>query len=85
MLGEGFSLHLGLDGGNAGAYVAVGELPAVAGSDYLVTARVRTAGLEHAAARLRCYFLDQEGRVLDGSVHQSARLRTGRGRGTGWT
>ena len=74
--GEGFSLHLGIDSGNAGAYVAVGELAAAPGSDYLVTARVRTTGLQHAAARLRCYFVDREGRVLSESLRQSPRLNT---------
>ena len=49
--------------------------------DYLVTARVRSAKLEHAGARLRGYFLDREGRIIDGSVQQSPRLVSN----DGWT
>ena len=37
--------YLGVNGGNAGAYLEVGTLPAVPGSDYLVFAKVRTERL----------------------------------------
>ena len=46
--GSDYSLHLSIDGGHAGAYLEVGALPAIAGSNYHVTARVRTERLEHA-------------------------------------
>ncbi len=71
-----YSLRLSLDSGNAGAYLQVGALPVVAGSDYLVTAKVRTSSLEHAGARLRTYFVDDAGRRIDTSTRQTPRLRT---------
>ena len=74
--GGDYSLRLAIDGGNAGAYLAVGALPAVPGSDYLVSARVRTSQLEHAAARVRAYFVDPAGRRLEPSIRVTPRLRT---------
>ena len=71
-----YCLHLQINGGNAGAYLAVGALPAVPGSDYLVTAMVRTSVLEHAAARLRAYFVDPAGNRIETSLRMTPRLRT---------
>jgi hypothetical protein len=71
-----YSLRVGIDGGSAGAYLAIGALPAVPGSDYLVSARVRTEQLEHAGARLRAYFVDPAGRRLEPSTRATPRLRT---------
>lgn len=73
---EDFSLHLAIDGGSAGAFLQVGALPAVPGSDYLVSARVRTAKLEHAAARVRAYFIDASGKRLETTQRGTPRLRT---------
>ncbi|MEO1236653.1 MAG: hypothetical protein AAFX76_07680 [Planctomycetota bacterium] len=71
-----YSLRLAIDGGSAGAYLQVGALPAVPGSDYLVTARIRTAMLEHSAARVRAYFVDAGGQRIETSVRLSRRIRT---------
>lgn len=71
-----YSLHLGINGGSSSAYLEVGALPAVPGSDYLITAKVATAGLEHAAARVRAYFVDPAGQRIEESVRRSSRLRT---------
>ena len=71
-----YSLRLRIDGGNAGAYLSVGALPAVPGSDYLVTALVRTSALEHAGARLRAYFIDPAGQRIEASLRVTPRLRT---------
>ncbi len=71
-----FSLRLAIDGANAGAYLAVGALPAVPGSDYLVTAKVRTQDLEHAGARVRAYFVDPAGNRIEASARVTPRLRT---------
>lgn len=72
-----YSLHLSIDGGSAGAYLAIGTLPAVPGSDYLVTARVKTSALEHAGARVLAYFVDPAGKRLETSLRATPRLRTG--------
>jgi len=69
-----FSLHLGLDGGSAGAFLEVGSLAAVPRSDYLVTARVRTAELERARASLVAYFVDEAGRRVAASTRQAGPL-----------
>lgn len=71
-----FSFHLGLDGGNAGAYLEVGTLPAIPGSDYLITANVRTRNLDRARAQIRVYFIDDQGRRVPGSTQTTTPLRT---------
>ena len=71
-----YSLHLAIDGGNAGAYLEIGALPSVPGSDYLVSARVRTQKLEHAGARLLAYFIDPTGKRIETSVRATPRIRT---------
>lgn len=73
---EDFSLHLAIDGGSAGAFLQVGALPAVPGSDYLISGKVRTAKLEHAAARVRAYFIDASGQRLEPTLRVTPRLRT---------
>jgi hypothetical protein len=62
------SLYLGLNGGNAGAYLEVGAIPAVPNSDYRITARIRTLKLEHAQAQFMIYFVDGKGRRVEQSV-----------------
>lgn len=69
-------LYLGLDGGNVGAFLEVGALPAVPGSDYLVTAAVRTTDLHHAGAKLVAYFIDARGHPLTNSQVTSQPVRT---------
>lgn len=62
------NLYLGLNGGNAGAYMEVGAIPAVPNSDYRITARIMTSKLEHASARFMIYFIDGKGRRVEASV-----------------
>jgi hypothetical protein len=69
-----FSFHLGLNSGNAGAFLEVGAIAAVPRSDYLVTARVRTAKLKRAKGRLIAYFVDDAGRRVEASVQRSEPL-----------
>ncbi|MFP4144288.1 MAG: hypothetical protein ACOCTI_07870 [Phycisphaeraceae bacterium] len=71
-----FSLLLSLDGGNAGAYLEVGAVPVVPGSDCLLSVRVRTEGLDEAAARMKAYFVDARGGRIDESVRRTDRLDT---------
>ncbi len=66
------SFRIGLNGGNAGAFLEVGTLPAVPNSDYLVSALVRTEGLERASARVVAYYLDAQGRIIEPSRGTSA-------------
>ncbi len=47
-----WSFHFELDGGSLSAEVPTGVVPILPLADYVVTARVRTLGLEHARARL---------------------------------
>ncbi len=74
--GGDFSLGLSTNGGNAGAYLAVGTLPAVPQSDYLVTAKLRTAGLSRAGAVVRAYFIDADGKRIDASLRSTPSLRS---------
>ncbi|MEM9251306.1 MAG: hypothetical protein AAGB29_03055 [Planctomycetota bacterium] len=62
------SLMLGIDGGQAGAFLQNGAIVVVPGADYLVTAKVRTEGLDRAFAQLGAFFIDALGRRLPGSV-----------------
>lgn len=70
-----FSLLLTADGGNTGAFLEVGALAAVPGSNYRVTAKVRTAELRGGAAYLRAYFIDANGRRIEPSVRESDPIR----------
>ncbi|MEO0587913.1 MAG: hypothetical protein AAF078_09765, partial [Planctomycetota bacterium] len=60
------SLMLGIDGGQAGAYLENGAITVVPGADYLVTGAVRTEGLDRGFAVLRAYFVDALGRRMPG-------------------
>ncbi len=71
-----FSLAIGLNGGNAGTYLEVGTIPAIPGSDYLITANVRTENLKHARGRLTAYFVDGHGRRIDATVQHTQPIRT---------
>lgn len=73
---EDYSLHLEINGGSAGAFLQVGALPAVPGSDYLVSGKIKTSDLEHAAARMRVYFVDAAGKRLETSTRLTPRIRT---------
>lgn len=70
------SLHLGLDGGSAGAFLEVGAIPAVPGGDYLIGARVRTTPLQYARAQLVAYFVDKDGHRIEPSVASSELIQS---------
>ena len=72
-----YSLHLGLDGGNAGAYLRTGVLPAVPESTYAVHARLRTEALDRAAAVLSASYVNAEGEVVQSTVVRSEPITTG--------
>lgn len=70
------NLYLGLNGGNAGAYLEVGAIPAVPNSDYRITARVMSSRLEHASAQFTVYFIDGKGRRVQESVVTTGLFRS---------
>jgi len=72
-----FSLGLELNGGNAGAYVEIGAMSAIPGSEYLVEASVQTADLNHARAYLEAYLVDVNGQIIQESRMRSKPLQTG--------
>lgn len=72
-----FSLALELNGGNAGAYVEIGAMSAIPGSEYLVEAAVQTADLVHARAYLEAYLVDVRGQIIEESRIRSKPLKTG--------
>lgn len=71
-----YSLYLGMNGGNTGAYLEVGAITAIPHSDYLITAKVRTTELNYAKARLVAYFVDARGRLIGESVAFSDPVQT---------
>ena len=70
------SLLLGLNGGNAGAFLEVGAIPAVPNSDYRITARIKTEQLEHAKVMFSVYFMDGKGRQIQASVNATKLFRS---------
>ncbi|GAB4193107.1 MAG: hypothetical protein Kow00105_07210 [Phycisphaeraceae bacterium] len=70
------SFYLGLNGGNAGAFLQVGAIPAIPQSDYLITAAVRTEGLQRAGAHLVAYFIDRDGNRVAESLVETRPIRT---------
>ncbi|MEM7680535.1 MAG: hypothetical protein AAF288_01125 [Planctomycetota bacterium] len=71
-----FSVLLSAEGADAGLFLAVRTVTAIPGSDYRITARTRTQGLERSGAVLRAYFIDQTGAEVPGSAVESAPLRS---------
>ncbi len=64
--GDG-SVVLPTNGGSTSLRLEPGVLPVFPGTDYLVSARVRTDGLVHARASIRARFLDASGEPIPGS------------------
>ncbi|NJL31415.1 MAG: hypothetical protein HC898_07155 [Phycisphaerales bacterium] len=71
-----FSFRLELDGGNVGAFLEAGTIPAVPGSDYLLTAQIRTTDFKYAKAFVHLYFLDSRGMPIPGARVSSAPIVT---------
>lgn len=71
-----YALYLGLRGGNVGAFVEVGAVPAVPGSDYQVSASVRTDQLRNDGAFVSAYYIDARGRRIAGSVNRRGPIKT---------
>ncbi|NBC10186.1 MAG: hypothetical protein GVY24_00435, partial [Planctomycetes bacterium] len=71
-----YAMLLGLRGGNVGAFVEVGAVPAVPGSDYQVAATLRTDRLQSAGAYLTAYFIDARGRRIPDTDQTVGPIRT---------
>jgi hypothetical protein len=66
---EGFgSVKLPTSGGSTGLILRRGEINIFPNADYLVSARIRTQGLEHAKARVVAQLIDQHGDAIEGAL-----------------
>lgn len=65
------SVMLPVKGGSTSLMLRHGELNIFPNADYLVSARIRTDGLEHAKARVVATLLDQQGEPIEGSQSSS--------------
>ncbi|MHC4994182.1 MAG: hypothetical protein ACYTGQ_03925 [Planctomycetota bacterium] len=65
------SFKLQLNGGSAAVRLETGTLAAIPGARYLVTGRVRTAGVEFSRARIVAMFVDQRGALAPNGRHTS--------------
>ena len=71
------SFGMTLEGGSAGAFLQVGAVPAVAETDYLISARVGTRDLKRGSARVTAYLVDESGQRVEGTLVQSPPVRSG--------
>jgi hypothetical protein len=74
-----WSFRFDLRGGSMAAAIPPAVIPVLAGSDYRVTAMIRTEGLAHARARVVARLLDVRGERIPGAEFMSAALSTSGG------
>jgi hypothetical protein len=74
---SGRSLKLPTIGGGTKVRVRRGEIPIFADADYAVSARLRTQGLNYAAAILSARLLDSDERPIVGAAFRTDPARTG--------
>ena len=67
-----YVLRLTTSGGDAGAYLAAGAVPAEPGGSYTVTLRLGAGGTGHAGVRVRSSFVDRRGRRVPGTGVEAA-------------
>ncbi len=79
--GRGYAMRVPTDGGSASLMLARGRVVAMPGSDYMLSARVRTESLEHARARIGIRFVDGTLAPIDGAGAMSEAVRSE----GGWT
>lgn len=75
--GGNWSFGFKLDGGSLSAKIPTAVIPVLPGSDYMITAKVRTKGLNHARARISAWFNDETGKIIEDSRINSSLERTG--------
>ena len=76
-----WSFEFRLDGGSMAARVPTAVIPVMPYADYVVTARLRTAGLVHARAGVSAWLHDKQGQVIEETRAQSRMIRSE----DGWT
>ncbi|UCD73937.1 MAG: hypothetical protein JSV91_09075 [Phycisphaerales bacterium] len=74
--GGEWSFLFELDGGSMAARIPTAVLPILPLADYLVAVKVRTEGLNHAAARLAVWLHDARGNPIPASLAVSPLVRT---------
>ncbi|MCH8315541.1 MAG: hypothetical protein IIA64_06165 [Planctomycetes bacterium] len=75
--GGNWSFGFELDGGSLSARIPTAVIPVLPGSDYRVTAWIRTDGLTHSRARLSAWLNDDAGNPVAESRLDSRLFRTG--------
>lgn len=70
------SVKLPTNGGSTSLMLRHGELSIFPNADYLVSARIRTHGLDHARARIVAVLLDQLGNPIESSRTRSELVQT---------
>lgn len=78
------SLHMNIRTGNVGARYLAKDIPAHPGSEYRISAWVRTERLEHAGAIVSAHYLDHALQPIDGTEYDSAPVNAKVG-GEQWT
>ena len=68
----GYTLRLGITGGDVGAYLAAGAVPAAPGGAYRVDLSLRRSGLSSATPRVQAFFLDSRGRRMPSTATEAA-------------
>ena len=74
--GGGWSFEFELDGGSLSAQVPTAVIPAMPGTDYVITGWIRTEGLEHASACIVAQLYDAHRNAIPESRARSRLLRT---------
>lgn len=70
------TLRIPVEGGSASLRLLPGAIGVFPGTDYLVSAKVRTAGMVHARACVAARLLDEQGHPIPGSESVSRAVRT---------
>lgn len=73
------SVKLPTNGGSTSLMLRHGELSIFPNADYLISARVRTQGVDHARARIVAVLLDQSGTPIESTRTKSRLVRTSGG------
>jgi len=78
------SFRIDIRTGNAGAYYLAKDIPAHPGSEYRISAWVRTSGLDHASAFVTAYYLDHALRPIVATERSSDHINNANS-GADWT
>lgn len=70
------TVHLPTAGGSTSLILRHGELTVFPNADYMISARVRTVGLNHARARMVATLIDRAGNEVEGGMVSTRMVRT---------